>query len=125
MHRDVYGVRNSKILARFNDKTDTPQPGRIIARSAENLALYTLASYITHQLGAYPHLPVVNTKPIEEPNFHGENPFEIDSNGNVVASDKFPSQTNDELVFGGEEGEGMRLCLLIDSLMTVFIPNLI
>jgi hypothetical protein len=36
-----------------------------------------------------------------EPNFHDGNPFEIDSNGNVVANDT--DQTDDTLVFSGEE----------------------
>ncbi|KAF2261270.1 hypothetical protein CC78DRAFT_608635 [Lojkania enalia] len=86
----VYGARMAKTLARWNDRTKSPQPGRFIARSAENLALYTLAIYMTGQLGAYPHLPIVNTKPNKEPNFNNENAFEIDSNGNIFANSTFP-----------------------------------
>jgi len=85
----VYGARLAKTLARWNDRSTEPQPGRIIARSAENLALYALAQYLTQQLGAYPHLPIVNNWPDKEPNFHNENAFEIDSAGNVYGNETY------------------------------------
>jgi hypothetical protein len=102
-HRYVYGARLAKTLARWNDRTTTPQPGRFIARSAENLALYPLAIYMTQQLGAYPHLPIVNTKPNKEPNFHDENAFEIDSNGNIFANVTYPQDISGLSEEGGLE----------------------
>lgn len=85
----VYGARLAKTLARWNDGTATPQPGRFITRSAENLALYMLSMYLTRELGAYPHLPIVNTVPNREPNFHNENSFEIDRVGKVWGNETF------------------------------------
>lgn len=108
----VYGPRMAKTLARWNDRSSTPQPGRFIARSAENLALYPLAIYMTQQLGAYPHLPIVNTKPNKEPNFHNENAFEIDSNGNILANITYPQD-----IAGLSEEEGGLEAATIDSFL--------
>ncbi|KAI9770836.1 MAG: hypothetical protein M1839_003031 [Geoglossum umbratile] len=109
--RDVYGPRNAKILARWNDDTSSPQPGRIVARSAENLALYTLAVYVTQQLGAYPHLPIVNTQPNHEPNFKDNQPFTIDSQGHVWMNASFP----DELVRYGGDNETVAVRQFLDD----------
>ena len=57
----VNGSRYAKILARWFNSTTDPNTGDVIARSAGNLALYSLAKYLTAHLGAYPHYPFVKT----------------------------------------------------------------
>ena len=63
----VNGSRYAKILARWFNSTTDPNTGDVIVRSAENLALYSLAKYLTAHLGAYPHYPLVKTTPTSKP----------------------------------------------------------
>ena len=63
----VNGSRNAKILARWFGSATDPNTGDIIARSAESLALYSLAKYLTAHFGAYPHHPLVKTNPTSKP----------------------------------------------------------
>ncbi|OXV09854.1 hypothetical protein Egran_02382, partial [Elaphomyces granulatus] len=51
---------------------------------AQNLALYALAKYLTGRLGAYPHYPLVNTKPNSMPKEYFAQPFTVADNGQVL-----------------------------------------
>lgn len=96
--RDVYGPTYSKILARWYYSSSNPKIGAIIARSAENLALYALAKYLTVQLGAYPHYPLVTTNPTSKTPTYFAQPFVFQDNGTIVSNSTYqddgPSPVN-------------------------------
>jgi hypothetical protein len=89
--KPAYGPLYSKIVARWPEVTGIPghgEVGGIIARSAENLALYALAKYLTVHLGAYPHFPLVNTNPVSvEPQ-----PFIVEDNGQVFLNSTYQDE---------------------------------
>ncbi|KAI9763238.1 MAG: hypothetical protein M1840_000813 [Geoglossum simile] len=86
--RDVYGPEKAKILARYN------RPGTLgdfIARSDENLGLYALAKYVQSQIGAYPHLPLVDSEPRGRPWYTLSNSlFSFNATGGVIANSSAP-----------------------------------
>jgi hypothetical protein len=107
----VYGPVYSKILARWYSSPMDPKIGRIIARSAENLALYSLAMYLTVHLGAYPHLPFVNTQPRFTPRIPDfAQPFIVADNGTVFSNSTYQ-----------DEGPGLVNATTI--LINQFTPN--
>jgi hypothetical protein len=75
--------------------------------------VYTLAVYMIQQLGAYPHLPIVNTKPDKEPNFRDGNPFEIDSNGKLRPNMSSPD--DDISIFGNNGVETVVVDQFLDD----------
>jgi hypothetical protein len=90
--RAVYGALYSKILARWSGGIGIPshpEIGGIIARSAENLALYALAKFLILRLGAYPHFPLVNTAPQHTPSPNFAQPFIVADNGTVFSNSTY------------------------------------
>jgi hypothetical protein len=84
--REVYGPERAKILARYSPG-DRTALGNYIARSDDNLGLYALAMYVQRVLGAYPHLPLVNTEPSRRPWVPPRNDlFLVDGAGAVTAN---------------------------------------
>ncbi|KAI9761719.1 MAG: hypothetical protein M1840_001723 [Geoglossum simile] len=90
--RDVYRPQRAKILARYREPNSL---GGIIARSDENLGLYALAKYVQSQLGAYPHRPVVDTRPSGHPWTESvDSPFLFNKTGGVIANLSMPDDTH-------------------------------
>ncbi|KAI9765763.1 MAG: hypothetical protein M1840_007197 [Geoglossum simile] len=85
----------AKILARYRPSSRVPDDlGNVIMSSAENLGLYALAVYVQQKMGAYPHLPLVNSRPSQRPWFTDLNPyFLINGTGGVVANPSAPDDT--------------------------------
>ncbi|KAN0075850.1 hypothetical protein V8E54_007120 [Elaphomyces granulatus] len=97
--KDVYGSLYSKILARWYESRTNPRIGGIIARSAENLALYSLAKYLIVHLGAYPHYPLVNTQPTSRPRVpYFAQPFIVEDNGTVFLNSTYQDKAGPGLV---------------------------
>jgi hypothetical protein len=103
--RPVYGPRNSKIFARYYNPNVL---GNLIATSDDNLGLYALSKYVQSQIGAYPHLPMVNTQPSSRPWQPADDVFTFSAAGGVIANasapddslsvDYFPEDNNTVLI---------------------------
>ncbi|KAI8936965.1 hypothetical protein NX059_006193 [Plenodomus lindquistii] len=55
----VYGPHLAKVLARFQPVRSFDRPtGYFVQRSAENLAMFALSTYVVTKLGYYPYIPI-------------------------------------------------------------------